>query len=126
MPTRGLVGRVWGRKRAVAIGAIAAAALLGVVQASAGSSAEGASGFKPPHREAAIKGVGTSLQGVVHTAKSSGKVAAAQLARASGVDLTPDGVRVIVAPQGGAVEAAKDAVAAHGGKVERSAAGLVQ
>ena len=126
MPARGLAKGMWGRKRAVAIGAIAAGALLVVVQASAGSSAADTPEFKPPQRAASIKGVGASLQEVVRTARSSGSVAAAQVARTSGVDVTASGVRVIVVPRSSAVGAAKTAVASHGGVVERTAAGLVQ
>ena len=115
-----------GKKRAVAIGAIAAGALLVVVQASAGSSAEDRPEFKPPQRAASIKGVGASLQEVVRRRGRAARRRCPGLARTSGVDVTASGVRVIVVPRSSAVGAAKTAVASHGGVVERSAAGLVQ
>ena len=109
MPARGLVKGMWGRKRAVAIGAIAAGALLVVVQASAGSSARGTPELQAAVSAAAsIKGVGASLQGVVRTARvERDRAPLPRLARTSGVDVTASGVRVIVVPRSGAVAATK-------------------
>ena len=126
MPVRGLVKGMWGRKRTIAIGAIGAAALLVVVQASAGSSAVGAPELKVPPRAAAAKGVGGSLQGIVRTARIDGPSAAAGLARDSGVEVTARGARVVVVPGSGGVAATRSAVEAHGGVVELVAGGLVQ
>ncbi len=66
------------------------------------------------------------MQGVVRTARLEGARAAVTIAQDSGVELTADGARVVVVPQSGDVAATKSAVDAHGGIVERSAAGLVQ
>ena len=126
MPVRGLVKGMWGRKRTIAIGAIGAAALLVVVQASAGSSTVGAPELKVPPRAAAAKGVGGSLQGIVRTARIDGPSAAAGLARDSGVEVTARGSARRRRPGIGGVAAARGAVAAHGGVVERQAGGLVQ
>ena len=111
MPVRGLVKGMWIRKRTVAMGAIGAAALLVVVQASAGSSAAGTPELiNVPPRAAGVKGVGGSLQGIVRTARVDGPGVAAGLARDSGVEVTASGARVIVVSQSGAVAATRSAV----------------
>ena len=126
MPARGLVKGMWGRRRRIAMGAIAAGALLVVVQASAGGSAAGAPQPRPGPRPASVKGLAPSLQEISRAAQSSGTIAAAKLAGTTGADVTADGLRVIVEPRAGDAAATTIAVEAHGCVVERTAEGLVQ
>ena len=114
-----------GKKAPVAIGAIAAGALLVVVQASAGSSARDAASSGRHARRRSIKGVGASLQEVVRTARSSGS--GRRQMRGRQASTSPPAACASSSSHGPAPSrAAKTAVDSHGGVVERSAAGLVQ
>ena len=140
MSSGSLLRRVWRSRRAVTTAVIATAALLVVLQASAGNATNervrraAAAPLLPgkahprlqrPARQESAKGLAGPLQGVARTQRLSGTIAAAQAARAEGIDVTASGARVIVVARDD-VTAARNAVSDHGGSVERNAGALVQ
>ncbi|MEI7761564.1 MAG: S8 family serine peptidase, partial [Thermoleophilia bacterium] len=78
-------------------------------------------------RLSSVGGFGSAvIQAVVSVERARGVVAAVGAARAAGLAVTADGVRVVVVAHPGGVAAARAAVTAHGGTLERSVGDLVQ
>ncbi len=110
------------RRLFTAVLATAVFAVLGGAQALAGPERT----LQPPSRDVVAPGLDVRLDDVADDVRSAGVAAAARAARAAGLDVSGEGVEVVVEADPGRAAASRAALAALGATVERSYGDLVK